>query len=268
MPITAILNHTPTAVEKAVTQLGYNFELWSLRPSRKQGKSDVIYGFNSLTELQKASISTSPILFETPTVVNMIRLNHPNLIYADAIVQPDGLIFFTPINKDLLKKALNSKFTSKYMDAIKVKKSTTTQFGANSKLAVLMNAFLATIPSFVHEATMVAFVYSMKHGWKQFRHFLYENRLVTSNGNLKQITALIDYLKPMRRSLFYLVKEDKNNYEAEYKELIKSDESYKTSVRRAKVYLKYWGQKDIRDYLDFEKNVNLKTIHGEVKKNV
>lgn len=250
--IGGILNTDPTKIKEILAKENFKFRLIidyneSKIPSIEIQKSKkLIFGFTSsqglINGLEK-QLYHPPILFESAPVIKHINLNQ-KVIFLDAKILSNGLVLFQQINLENLVKLINSEFI--YDSDIKFEKSKTVQFGNNSKLSLLLNRFLVTLPTIVHEPTLVAFTTSLeKFKFKILERYIINNRLVTDE-NKKEFEALIHYLTEVKGSIKKLVQENK---------IVTKDKEIKASLSRVRFLIKYFGTKKVDEYLDKENNV-------------
>ena len=246
--ILAVLNHSPSEVKSVLTEKGIKLRIVP-SSTRLIPEDDTkhIYGFTSsdALALNLKRLRTTPILWETASVVHHISLNHP-LAYLDAKRHPDGLIMFTALNTETLFEYLSKPFKFKYTFVLE--KSQPVQYGNNSPLSLALNAFLATLPSFTVEPTLTALATALRFDYNIFNTYLPSNRLVTSQNKaiFSKLDALISQLQP---TITALRKKDKTF-------LNKLKNADRANAQRLRFLLTYYGKRSLQDYLDEEENVN------------
>lgn len=230
------------------------FELQMLFDPYKEIKKqkNIIFGFTSSENMIPLlpQLKHPPILWEAATVLYHISLNQP-IVFLDAKILRDGLVTFHEISQEKLAKFAKKEFV--HVSQIQLEKSKATQFGNNSKLSILLNNFLSTLPVYVYEPTLIALISALELGkFKMFTTYIEKNRIVT-NENKKQFSEFVEYLTEIKPYVKMLVKKD-------VKGLRKiTDMEIKFSVQRMKFLFTYFGSKKLTDYLDPEDNVNVKS---------
>lgn len=245
------LNTEPDKVKDYLKELGFKFHLIidinkEVTSKEKQKEKKIVYGFTSSEGLVKniENCYHPPILWESASVLKNIKLNQ-KIILLDSSILLNGIILFHNLDTKVLSKLVNTEFN--FEGQIKYEKTKVVQFGNNSKLSMLLNCFLATLPVVTHEPTLVAFATAFeKCKFKMLNKYILDNRLIT-NENKKEYEALSVYLTKIKDDIKHYVKEGK----------ISKKEDVKLSLARVKFLIKYYGTKKIMDYLDNENNVQV-----------
>lgn len=227
-----------------------NFKLILDPHQHLESIENTVFGFNSFDIMSNflPILKRPPVLWESSCTIRNIELNQ-KLIFLDAKMFSSGLIMFKELDANSLIKAANLEF--RFNNTIIFEKSTTKHFGNGSRLSILLNTFLSTIPGYVHEPTLISFITSLEsNDYKSFDSYIKSNRLLT-NENKKVFTEFSVYLKEIEPEIKYTIKNDKVNLRK-----IK-DKSVKDSLSRIRFLLKYFGTKNINNFLDDEDNVNL-----------
>ncbi len=244
-------NTQPSYLKSFLGKKGLEFVLvndYTFKVPEKQ--KNKVYGFTSITGLASnlPYLKKAPILWETISVINQLKLNYP-IVTVDSKILTDGIVHFIPLNKVLLKKHLTKKFKNK-IDFV-VEKRKPVQFGNNSKLSLLLNSFVSTLPEYIHESLFVALTSSFKEkDFSIFNSFIKENRVIT-DFNKKQYKKLADYIKFLEQPINCLIDKD-------LKELAKyrKNKEVKESLSRVRFFLQYFGNFKLDDYMDDEKNIS------------
>jgi len=253
--ILVCLNTPQKEVKDLLESKNLNFKMM-LDPKQELGiQKRTIFGFTSFEILQHFLniLKRPPVLWENPSLVKHISLNQP-VILLDSNINNSGLIFFK--NLDYKKLLLMTKRKFNYCSDIKFEKCSTKHLGNGSILSVLFNTFLSSLPDYIYEPTIVAFVTAIEtQDYKIFDDYIVDNRLLTDE-NKKVYTELSEYLTTIKKEIEYLVKGDKIKLRK-----IK-DKTIKVSLARLRFLLKYFGTKKIEEFLDVEGNVNVEGNNG------
>ena len=211
-----------------------------------QKKKHIVYNFISSTCLIKniKKCYHPPLLWETASTLKHISLNQ-KVKFLDSNIMLNGMIFFIPFSKESLLKLVNCEFVSD--SHIAFERTQMQQFGNDSKLSLLLNNFLGSLPITSYEPTIVAFATAFESNkYKPLDTFLKNNRLVTDE-NKENFEKLIKFIESIRKDLREFIFEKKSPV----------DKDLKKSLSRAKFLVRYFGTKKIEDYLDKEDNVQV-----------
>lgn len=250
--IMACLN-TPTSKVKTILEnKGYNFRLILGQGQGVGPQRGTIVGSTCLTALLEHihSLKRPPILWESAAVVRHVMLNQP-VSLLDGEIMTNGLIFFKDFNRKLLFKLSQRKFLCK--SKIKFEKASPKQYGNGSRLSILFNNFLSTLPDYIHEATIIAFVSAAEDSdYAVMDRFVDRERLIT-NENKKQYVEFVDYLTSIREYLKGIGSKDRKR---------STDKGIKESVKRVQFLVKYYssGKHRMKSYKDIEGGVNITSI--------
>ena len=214
----------------------------------KQKKKNIVYYFISSTCLIKNldKCYYPPLLWETAPTIKHIALNQ-KVKFLDSSIMLNGMIFFKPFEQGQLLKLVSCEFINE--SHIAFEKTQMQQFGNNSKLSLLLNKFLGSLPITSYEPTLVAFATAFESGnYKKLSTYIKNNRLLTDE-NADTFSELAKYIEKISVPLKSFIKEKKNP----------TDPLLKKSLSRAKFIIRYFGTKKVEDYLDKEDNVQVET---------
>lgn len=256
--IVGVLHHSVYQLKKILDELEIKYYVYSEIKNTNIDPSKRHIIFNNLTQLANAFskdlIKKTPILLETASVLNQISLNE-NVVYIDAKVNPDGMIFFEEVNEQLLVDCCSSiwKKTPKNNSISKFTKSAVVQHGTSSLLADSVNNILNSLPSCTHIPFMIALVKGVDDKFKSFNKFLKDTRLV-NRENKKYFEELNDYLLRLESVFKYFTEKDKKRLLKVTKTLTSDDVN---NFKRMRFYIKTFCSYNLVDYLDDEKNIKM-----------
>jgi len=251
--IMACLNTSVLDVKTLLENKGYNFRL-IISQGQKIGKQrGTIIGFTCLSALihYLPKLKRPPILWEGAAVVRHVMLNQSVKIL-DASVMTDGLIFFNPLDTKTLYRLVKRKF--RYKSKIRFEKAEPKQLGNGSKLSILFNEFLSTLPDYIHEATIISLVSSVENNdYSIMDEFVKKERLLTYE-NKKDYKKFAEYLTTIEEYL--------ENINDNKKRKKSSDKETIESIRRIKFLIKHFssGEHRMEEYKDKEGGVNITSV--------
>ena len=220
-PILICLNHSPDYIRSII-----DFKLFNKKLSKQK-----VMGFTSVIDLLANidKLKNAPILFTNICEARQLELEYP-VKYIDAKPTNSGIIFFHKVNKKRLRNVYK-KYNKSYIY---------TQLGINSKLSLLINSYLPTLPEFVYTPVLIM-LNRYINGDTNFNTFIKQNRLLT-NENKIQFQELRDYIE--------------GDFKIELKLFLecKLDTKIMDNINRFKFLKKYFS-KDISIYLDKEGNI-------------
>lgn len=254
-----VLNTPPTTIKEVLSNAGYRFHLINSIIDNRLPKAEIqvskrwVIGFTSITSLINNidRCMRPPVLFEAASIVRHLELNQP-IHWLDAEPMVNGIINFRELQTDLLISQSKRKFVN--IGEIKFEKGKPTQVGNDSKISLLFNRFLSTLPVHVHEAVITAFVTSIfDSSAKSMNEFLLNNRFLT-NENRKEWVELVQHLNEIKP---YLKKLRKGKLKTV------SDPEIKKDVSRLKFMYRYFGDRNPDRFTDPEDNVNILNSRAE-----
>jgi len=248
--IMGVLNHSPNIIGELLESKGVNFQLVLSNKQVQRFKPTTVYGFTSSEVLFNniKYLKKSPILWDSPSVFNHISLSQP-ISLLDAKIMRDGIIIFETLKKDKLRSFIKKDFEPLDQQPL-FSKTFTKSLGTDSKFSELLNNLLSTLPDYVHEPTIIAITTACEQdNFKIFSEYINNNRLVT-DINKSEYRELIEYIKSIKHYISFMVKKE------EKKVLAKLDKEIKSSLKRIKFFIHYFGTKKLEDYLDCENSVN------------
>lgn len=220
-PILICFNHSPDYIRSII-----DFKLFNKKLSKQK-----VMGFTSVIDLLANidKLKNAPILFTNICEARQLELEYP-VKYIDAKLTNSGIIFFHKVNKKRLRNVYK-KYNKSYIY---------TQLGINSKLSLLINSYLHTLPEFVYTPVLIM-LNRYINGDTNFNTFIKQNRLLT-NENKIQFQELRDYIE--------------GDFKIELKLFLecKLDTKIMDNINRFKFLKKYFS-KDISIYLDKEGNI-------------
>ena len=248
--ILGVLNHAPSVIGNLLESKGIMFQLVLDSKQIQRFRPKTVYGFTSSETLFKSikNLKRPPILWDSPSVFNHISLSQP-ISLLDAKMMRDGIIIFETLKKDKLRAFMKKKFEALEVQPM-FSKIITKQLGNDSKFSELLNKLLVTLPDYVYEPTLIAITTSCENDdYKILSQYMNNNRLIT-DVNKDQYKELIDYIKEIKPYIVYMVTK------TEKKILSKLDKDTKSSLKRIRFFINYFGSKRLGDYIDCENSVN------------
>jgi hypothetical protein len=248
--ILGVLNHAPSVIENLLESKGITFQLVLDSKQLQRFRPKTVYGFTSSETLFKSiqQLKRPPILWDSPSVFNHISLSQP-ISLLDAKIMRDGIIIFEALKKDKLRAFMKKKFEALETPPM-FSKVVTKQLGNDSKFSELLNKLLVTLPDYVYEPTIIAVTTACEQGnYKILSEYLNNNRLIT-DVNKEQYKEFSSYLKGIKQYITYMISK------TEKKVLSKLDKETKSSLKRVRFFINYFGTKRLEDYLDCESSVN------------
>lgn len=248
--IICVANTHPKKVKTLLKELGYKFMMYN---PEKQIKENVHYGFFNPTELLKVKTYKTPFFFNIVSSFAHIEIGHPIYRY-DFRELPDGLVLFKEPNTEQIIEALEIPFKFKQTKDIQFSPTKIKAAYGTSKLALLWNNFIMTLPSRTAEAFMVCFLQSVrKNDIKCFTQFITDNRLVGS-GNNASYRALEEFIQ----TLWPVFRLATKKTEKATKKLIsfrKKNPELSDSISRFMFWNRTYKGTELSDYMDDENNV-------------
>jgi len=249
--ILVLLNHNPYEIKNILRKKKLKLKVISdYNELVPEDQYNTVYGFTSISALEPNlnRIERPPLLWESVPMVNQLKLNNPVLIL-DGKILNRGIIHFTSINMKGLKK-VTYKFKNKY--DIKIERRKPVQFGNNSKLSILVNDFVSTLPEYLHEPVYIALASSFQENdYTIFDNFIRENRLLT-NENKDKLKKLADHIDELKEYIDVLLNEEKSK--KNYK--LRKNMEIKESISRVRFFLQYFGDFSLSSYMDSEDNIS------------
>lgn len=249
--VMACLNTPIYEVKQLMEGKGYKFILVNTTKFTLPSQSKTVFGFTSLTYMMPhlKNLLRPPILWDSVVTVRHLHLNQP-VLFLDANVMTDGLVLFKEIDQSALFLMANRMFL--FRSDIKFEKDKTIKLGDGSKLSVALNNFLATLPDYVWEPTIIALVSSMERfDFSVFDSFVSSNRLLTNENKLEYV-FLAECLTGIKEGIEILSRGDRK----EMNRWLAKNKDKKGSIARVRYLFSYYGTKAVDKYIDDEDNVN------------